>query len=73
MQKFDEAFKTCNEVLEYLLTIHSSDQHEVHGDNTVEEPEREVVKLLGGAGRLLVERGGLVHRGQQPKGQELQH
>ena len=64
MQKFDEAFKTCNEVLEYFITIHSSDQHEVHGDNTVEEPEGEVVKLLGVTHGLLVEGGGLVHGGQ---------
>ena len=47
MKKFEEAFTTCNEDAEYLNTVNDTDQHDIHGDNTVEEPEREIVKLLG--------------------------
>ena len=32
---------------EYSDNVDKTDQHDVHGDDTVEEPEREIVKFLG--------------------------
>ena len=40
-------------------------QQYIHGNNTVQEPEGVIIKLLGRASFLVVECGGFVHRGQQ--------
>ena len=49
MKKLEEAFTTYNDDFEQLntaLQVDDTDQHNIHGDNTVEEPEGEIVKVL---------------------------
>ena len=47
---------------EYSDNVDKTDQHYVHGDDTVEEPEGEIVKFLGIADRLFVKCNSFVHR-----------
>ena len=49
MKKLEEAFTTYNDDFEQLntaLQVDDTNQHNIHGDNTVEEPEGEIVKVL---------------------------
>ena len=49
MKKFEEAFTTYNDDSEFnktALLVDDTNQHNIHGDNTVEEPEGEIVKVL---------------------------
>ena len=45
MKKLEEAFSTCDKD-ELVDVISDNYQHNIHSDNAVEEPEREVVEFL---------------------------
>ena len=48
MKKFEEALTTCNmEDDEYTDDVDNTDQHDIHSNDAVEEPEGEIVKSLG--------------------------
>ena len=63
MKKFEEALTTWNmEDDEYTDDVDNTDQHDIHSNDAVEEPEREIVKYLGIADWLFVECYSFIYR-----------